>query len=186
MAISPWQVATLVGWDMTALTWVGWILTTVIPSGDATTRALARREDDSRAVADALIISASVASLAGVALALLKAATEKGAANGLITALAVLTVVASWATVHVMFTLRYARLYYTEDGGIDFHDGRKPDYGDFAYVAFTLGMTYQVSDTDIVSKRIRMSALRHALLSYLFGTAVVAVTINVVASLLSR
>jgi uncharacterized membrane protein len=82
--------------------------------------------------------------------------------------------------------LRYADLYYAAESGIDFHDDRAPDYGDFAYVAFTIGMTFQVSDTDIISRRIRMAALRHALLSYLFGIAVIATTINAVGGLLNH
>jgi uncharacterized membrane protein len=186
MALTPWQVATLCGWDVTAVAWVGWVGFSVLGQDSVQTRRLATIEDDSRAAADALLVSASVASLVGVAFALLKAATEKGAGHGLITALAAVTVLASWGVVHILFTLRYARLYYAEGGGIDFHDDRLADYGDFAYVAFTLGMTYQVSDTDLKSKVIRMTALRHALLSYLFGTVVVAMTINVVAGTLSK
>jgi uncharacterized membrane protein len=186
MVLTPWQVAPLVGWDVTAVAWVGWVGFSVLNKDSADTQRLATTEDDSRAAADALLVSASLASLVGVAFALLKAATEKGAAHGLVTAVAAGTVIASWGTIHTLFTLRYAQLYYAEGGGIDFHDDRLADYGDFAYVAFTLGMTYQVSDTDLKSKTIRMTALRHALLSYLFGTVVVAMTINVVAGVLSK
>jgi uncharacterized membrane protein len=95
-------------------------------------------------------------------------------------------VILSWATVHTVFTLRYARLYYAAGGGIDFNGDRAPTYTDFAYLAFTIGMTYQVSDTSIASKAIRRTALRHAYMSYLFGTVVVAMTINVVAGLFNR
>ena len=66
--------------------------------------------------------------------------------------------------------------------GMDFRDDRAPDYGDFAYVAFTIGMTFQVSDTDLVSRPIRMTASRHVRLSCLFGIAVIATTTNAVAS----
>jgi uncharacterized membrane protein len=97
-----------------------------------------------------------------------------------------LTVALSWLSVHAVYTLRYADLYYRTGGGIDFHDDGAPDFGDFAYVAFTIGMTFQVSDTDLVSRPIRRTALRHALLSYLFGIAVIATTINAVASLLNH
>ena len=131
-----------------------------------------------------MLIAASVASLAGVGMALLKASEAVGLARAGTTAVAVVSVAVSWLAVHTVFTLRYAHLYYLGEGGIDFHDDRAPDYGDFAYVAFTVGMTYQVSDSDLTSKQIRMTALRHALLSYVFGIAVVALTINVVASLL--
>jgi uncharacterized membrane protein len=186
MVILPWQVALLVGWDMTAVTWVASVGFSVLNKDSADTQRLATTEDNSRAAADGLLIAASLASLVGVVLALLKAAGEKGAGHAVITAVAGGTVVASWAAIHMLFTLRYARQYYAEGGGIDFHDDRLADYGDFAYVAFTLGMTYQVSDTDLNSKVIRMTALRHALLSYLFGTVVIAMTINVVAGILSK
>ncbi|HUY61622.1 MAG TPA: DUF1345 domain-containing protein [Candidatus Dormibacteraeota bacterium] len=186
MALTPWQVAPLVGWDTMALAWGSWVGFSLLGKDSAETRRLATAEDDSRAAADAILLLASIASLIGVAFALVKAAGERGAGHGLITAVAAASVVVSWGAIHTLFTLRYARLYYAEGGGIDFHDNRQADFGDFAYVAFTVGMTYQVSDTDLVSKAIRMTALRHAMLSYLFGTAVVAMTINVVAGLLGR
>ena len=115
----------------------------------------------------------------------MKAGSSKGAAQGLITALAVFTVVVSWAVVHTVFAVRYADLYYRAGGGVDFNEDAKPDYRDFAYLALTIGMTFQVSDTDLQSKAIRRTAIRHALLSYLFGAVVIAMVINVVAGLLN-
>jgi uncharacterized membrane protein len=85
--------------------------------------------------------------------------------------------------VHTVFALRYGRLYYSTDGGINFHDRSEPTYQDFAYLAFTVGMTYQVSDTEIPARVIRATVLRHALLSFLFGTTIIAMTINIVAGL---
>ena len=93
------------------------------------------------------------------------------------------TVVLSWLVVHTVYMLRYARLHYMTGGGVDFPGDEAPDYRDFAYLALTIGMTYQVSDTGFTNKQLRRTATHHALLSYLFGTVVVAVTINVVASL---
>jgi uncharacterized membrane protein len=87
--------------------------------------------------------------------------------------------------VHVVFVLRYADVFYRNGGGIDFSEEDRPDYRDFAYVAFTIGMTYQVSDTGLTSQPIRRLAIKHALLSFVFGTAIIAVTINVVAGLLN-
>lgn len=184
--LAPWQVATLLAWDATALLFCAWVWAAVHGADAQTTQHIATREDDSRAAAEVILIAACLASLLGVGLTLLKASTEVGTTQALITAVAVLTVVFSWLAVHTVFTLRYAHLYYREGGGIDFHDNEDPDYGDFAYVSFTLGMTFQVSDTDFTSKSIRAAALRHALLSYVFGIAVIALTINVVASLLRR
>jgi uncharacterized membrane protein len=106
-----------------------------------------------------------------------------GGGQAALTVLAVLSIVLSWALIQTVFTLRYARLFYAEGGGIDFNEDDEPDFRDFAYLAVTLGMTYQVSDTDLTSKAVRRTALRHALLSYLFGTVIIAVAINVVAGL---
>jgi uncharacterized membrane protein len=98
--------------------------------------------------------------------------------------LGVLSVVISWAVVHTTYMLRYAKLYYTDPpGGIDFNSGDPPRFLDFAYLAFTIGMTFQVSDTPLRTSEIRANAFRHALLSYLFGTVIIAITINLVASL---
>ena len=86
---------------------------------------------------------------------------------------------------HTLFTLRYARIYYTQKGGIDFNQTDPPRYSDFAYFSFTLGMTFQVSDTDITTATIRATVLRHALLSFVFGSVILATTINLVAGLSS-
>ena len=75
-------------------------------------------------------------------------------------------------------------MYTAPVGGIDFKTDEQPDYQDFAYVAFTLGMTFQVSDTDIQSRTIRRIALRHALLAYLFGAVILAVMVNVIANVI--
>jgi uncharacterized membrane protein len=186
LALMAWQAAVVTDWDLAAAMWIVWTAAIIAGKDAEATRAVALAEDDSRVTRDAMLIGASLASLVGVVLVLLKAAPEKGAAHTVLTALGAGTVVVSWASVHLLFTLRYARLYYGDGSGIDFHDGRQADYGDFTYVAFTIGMTYEVSDTDLTSKQVRMTALRHALLSYLLGTAVIATTINVVAGLLSR
>jgi uncharacterized membrane protein len=185
---TPWEVSTLLGWDVAAATFCAWVwLVTNGADADRTER-YATREDDSRTAADLILVAASAASLIGVGLVLLQASTEEGVTRALTVSLAVGTVVLSWLAVQTVFVLRYAHLYYQpEVGGIEFHgEGERPNYRDFAYVAFTLGMTYQVSDTDLTSRRIRSTALRHALISYVFGIAVIAVTINVVAGLLGR
>jgi uncharacterized membrane protein len=184
-SFTPWQVSSLLAWDAGAAIFCAWVWVAVRGADAATTQSIATREDDSRPAADLVLIAASVASLLGVGLALLHASHENGIPRALTTAVAVATVVLSWLAVQTVFTLRYAHLYYL-DGGIDFHNDQAPDYGDFAYVAFTLGMTYQVSDTDLTSKKIRATALRHAVLSYVFGIAVIAITINAVAGLLRR
>jgi uncharacterized membrane protein len=146
----------------------------------------ATREDPTRWVADAVILSASVASLGGVGY-LVVAGSRSGTGAIEAAVVGILTVAASWFAVHTLFTVHYARLYYSDDpGGIDFHDPNPPRFRDFAYLAFTVGMTYQVSDTEIGVTSIRATVLRHALLSYLLGAVVLAVTINLIAGLGSK
>lgn len=181
----PWQGSILAGWSAAALSLLSYVWVSVGRLDPDETRRLARHVDDSRAAADITLLSASVVCLVGVGLDLVKAAGEHGADKAALVALGVLSVLLAWAAVHTVYVLHYARLYYGDpEGGIDFQGGGDPDYGDFAYLAFTVGMTYQVSDTDLKAKAIRRAVLRHALLSYLFGTVIVAITINVVAGLL--
>jgi uncharacterized membrane protein len=182
----PWQVAVLVAYDVTAFVLVASMFLVALPKDSAQTAHAATREDDSRATADLLLVSAALASLAGIGFGLVKAAQEGGPLEGTLVGFAVLSVVLSWLLVQAVFTLRYARLYYGEGGGVDFNETKEPDYRDFAYLAFTIGMTYQVSDTNLTSTSVRRTALRHALLSFVFGTSIIAVMINVVAGLLNR
>jgi uncharacterized membrane protein len=182
----PWQVAMLAAWNAAALTLVVWTFLVVWGKDGAATAAAATRVDDSRATADLLLVSAAVASLAGIAFGLVKAAQEGGPLEGTLTGFAVMSVVLSWLLVQVVYMLRYARLYYAHGGGIDFNEDKEPDYRDFAYLAFTIGMTYQVSDTNLTCTDVRRAALRHALLSFVFGTSIIAVMINVVAGLVNR
>jgi uncharacterized membrane protein len=184
--LTPWQAAALIGWDVAASVFILWVWLAVGRMDGEATKGHAGIEDLSTRTADLVLILASVASLIGVGLSLLEASDMEGVAKAVVVALASLTVILSWATVHTVFTLRYARLYYSGEGGIDFNEDRLPSYGDFAYLAFTIGMTYQVSDTPIGSGRIRRTALHHAYMSYLFGTVVVAMTINVLAGLFNR
>jgi uncharacterized membrane protein len=181
--LAAWQISVLIAWCGAALTFLVLAWSVMLGADGERTRALAAREDESRVTADLVMLAACVASLVGVAFVLLKASSAKRTALAGMTGLGVLSVLLAWAVVHTVFTLRYADLYYGMGGGIDFNEGADPDYRDFAYVAFTVGMTYQVSDTNLRTKEIRRTVLKHSLLSYLFGTAVIAVMINIVAGL---
>lgn len=178
-------IAPLAGWDAAALTYLLWTWGQIGPADPARTATLAVRTDASRTLADLVLLLAAVVSLVGVGYVIvLGAAKGDSVGPGLAIGTAITSVVLSWALVHTLFTLRYARLYYTgPDGGIDFKQDAPPRYTDFAYVAFTIGMTFQVSDTDLRDSEIRSVALRHALLAYLFGAVIIAVTINLVAGL---
>ncbi len=182
--VGSWQLAVLAGWDVAALLFVVsvWLFLPVLDA--AATERVSTREDDSRAAVDVIVVVSSLVSLVGVVVGLTEAGNRQGTTAAVLTVVAVLTVLVSWVTVQTLFTLRYARLYYTAPvGGIAFGDADEPpDYLDFAYLAFTVGMTFQVSDTDIASRAVRRTVLRHALLSYVYGTVIVGVTINVLGS----
>jgi uncharacterized membrane protein len=100
----------------------------------------------------------------------------------------VVTVLVSWTVVNTVYTLHYAhRDFGSTAPGIAFGDAagqQQPTYRDFAYVAFTIGMTYQVSDTTVRDPRIRRAVLSHALLSYLFGVVIIGGAVNLIAGLL--
>jgi uncharacterized membrane protein len=181
-----WQVGLLVGWDVTAISYVAWVWLLVHHFDSDRTRTHANAVHESEADANVVLILACLASLLGVVFALRRASGLTGAPRAWTTLVAILSVGLAWTVVHVVFMLRYADLYYDQERGIEFPGPGDPDYRDFAYVAFTIGMTYQVSDTNITSKKIRRQAIRHALLSFVFGTAVIAMTINVVAGLLNK
>jgi uncharacterized membrane protein len=187
-SLAPWQFAALGGWDVAAAAYVAWVWTTVGRWSAEDTRTHATREDTSRVATSLILLGASVASLVGTGFDLLKAHQAHTAGRVTLTVIAVLTVALSWTVVHTVFALRYAHEYYSPPvGGIDFKThGEFPDYQDFAYVAFTVGMTFQVSDTDIQARRTRRTVLRHALLAYLFGAVILAVVVNVIASLLNN
>ena len=181
---SAWQSALLFFWVAAAISWVIPVWITVLPLDAAQASRYATREDPHGAQADALLVSASVAALGAVILGIIKASGTKGGEKALLLAAGVAAIVASWGVVHTVFTLRYAGIYYRgRSGGIDFNEDDLPVYADFAYMAFTIGMTYQVSDTDLATKAMRHTALRHALLSYVLGTVIIAATINVAAGL---
>jgi uncharacterized membrane protein len=184
----PWQLTALVGWDVAALLVLVGTWTRIWSYDGAQTRRHAMSEDETHRGAELLLLGAGTASLLGVAFAFLEAHDEGGAMEVVIEAMGVATIAISWVIVHSVYTLRYADLYYREpEGGLDFKSGPdfQPDYHDFAYTAFTIGMTYQVSDTDVNRHEMRRTVLRHALLSFLFGAVILATTVNVIATLLN-
>ena len=177
-----WQFAALVGWDTLALTVLIAVWSQIWTFDCERTAALSTREDETRATAGLLEICAATASLVGVFYALQQASELAGLTRVVLTAAAMLTIAVSWILVNTVFTLRYAHLHFlSKAGGLDFHGEAPPDYRDFAYMAFTVGMTYQVSDTEVRDPAIRRLVLQQALLSYLFGAFIIAATINVVA-----
>jgi uncharacterized membrane protein len=178
-----WTYAPACGWIAAAAVYLVWTWAVIGRMSPSRTETHATREDPTRVVTDILVLTASVASLLGVAY-LFMVGSAHGEHADVDALVGVGSVAAAWFVVHTVFTVRYALLYYGGDaGGIDFNQPVAPAYSDFAYLAFTIGMTYQVSDTDLKTRSIRITALRQALLSYLFGAVILAVTINLIAGL---
>lgn len=175
------------GWSAASLVFLVWVWATVLRMDPAQTRAHARREDGTRRGAHWALLLAAVASLGAHLVILFGAASASSPVKELLAAAGLLTVVLAWADVHTLYTLRYAGLYHRGDdghgGGIDFNQQAPPDYADFAYVAYTVGMTYAISDTNLARSDLRRTALGHALISFLFGTFILATTISLVAGI---
>lgn len=186
----PAMLRLLMAWDGFALTslLVAWAIILTADAGHI--RHIATREDPGRVLSFGFVLAAAVASLLAV-VALLS--SVRTAHDPLLTAhvtVGAIAVLLAWLLVHTLFTLRYAHLYYNTDhhraeGGLEF-PGREPDpdYLDFAYFSFVVGMTAQTADVSVSDRLIRRLTLVHGLLSFGFNTAVVALTINGLAGLL--
>jgi uncharacterized membrane protein len=158
----------LTGW------WALW------PIDAASTSSHARRDEFDPRLEEVVVVAWALAGLIAVALLLLLGKAEE---RPLVAVLALAGVAMSWAGLHLMYAARYAYLFYADaPGGIDFNGNDPPAYRDFLYFSYNLGMTYQVSDTSVSSRTIRVVVLRHCLLSYVFGTVILATTINAIAN----
>ena len=171
-------IAPVIGWGAACAAYILHIYLTTRRLDAAGTQAHALEADPSRRFAEAVMVLATVASFGAVGY-MLAAQADTHAAERVRALLAVGSVACSWVMIHTLYTLRYAGAYYGGPaGGVDFNTDDAPRYGDFAYVAFTVGMTYQIADTDLQSSRLRSLTLRHGLLSYLFGTVILVTAIN--------
>jgi uncharacterized membrane protein len=183
----PWPLALTGGWIAAGLVFLVTVGQIILAADGGHTRKLATREDETRLSATVLLITASLASLLGVAYTISLAGHAAGGTRLALTAVAVVTLVLSWAVINTVYMLRYAHLEFAAaDAGIAITEppGEDPSYRDFAYVAFTIGMTYQVSDTTLRNRRTRATVLGHAVIAYLFGVFIIAGAINLIAGLI--
>ena len=187
LPFATWGLALVGGWDAAALTVLLTIWPIIIQADSSLAPQLAAREDETEGSARALLVGTSVASLLGAGYALHLAGRDSGAPRVLLIGFTVLTVVLSWTVINTIYTLRYAdQNFRSKPGGIAFgteDDQQHPSYRDFAYVAFTIGMCYQVSDTTLRDPHVRRTALAHAILSYVFGVVIVAGSVNLISGL---
>jgi uncharacterized membrane protein len=175
-----WAAAGLIAWVAAALVFLVWTWASLWSLGVEDTATVAARQDGSRAVRDLALIGTSIGTLMAVALVIFQA--HRNPPPRIV--LGVACIAASWLVLNTVFTLRYARLYYTDPrGGVDFNQEDDPTFPDFAYLAFTIGMCFQVSDTALQKTAVRAAALRHGLTAFVFDAVIIAVTVNVVAGL---
>ena len=177
------QLSALLGWIVAAGLILVWVWRISWPQGPEGTELLAEAEGRSRSTDSAVLIASGV-SLAAVADALIRSSGGQDAISVATVIASVVAVILSWALVNTVFAFRYARMYYRDpDGGINFKQQDPPRYSDFAYMAFTVGMAFGVTETEPTLSSVRRVALGHALLSYVFGTGILAVAINLVTNL---
>jgi uncharacterized membrane protein len=173
----------LTGFVAGGLTFAVPLLVHVLGHDAPATRARVQGRDGDAAWYDVVVIVVGLASLAGVGV-LLVGGQSKGVAQVIDALVGVGAVAVGWLCVHTVYVLRYARVYYASARPpIDFNQDEDPTFSDFAYFSFNLGMAYQVSDTDLRSSAVRRVVLGHTLLAYLYGTIVIAATINLVAGI---
>ena len=183
-----WATRLLLAWDVAAALYVGLALFMMLRGNEATCRARASLYDQSDWVIMTVVISSAAASFAAIFIEL---AAVKSHEAPLVFSLAVTgaTVALSWTLTNVMFTLHYANVYYRPrpvgaPGGLDFPGEHAPDYRDFLYYAFVIGCACQTADVNTVSRQMRLISLIHGIVAFAFNTAVLALMINVGASLL--
>lgn len=149
---------------------------------DATRRHVGR-EDFRPAVDELFVVALAIGAVTVIALILVLGRSH---GQNVAAAIGLAGVFMNWGVLHMMYAARYAHLYYAAPvGGIDFNSDESPAYRDFFYFSYNLGMTYQVSDTSVASTRIRAIVLRHCLLSYVFGTVILATTVNLVVGIVA-
>ncbi len=177
-----WPVGLLAVVIVTAASYVLWAVAVLWRMDPERTKEHAGEADVDDEIGDLVLLLILTASLTSIGILLLSANdADKASYAGMSLA----AILATWALLHTMYTARYARIYYDDGpGGIDFNDPDvDPRYSDFFYFSFNLGMTYQVSDTDVTSSRMRAEVLKHCLFSYIYGTVIIACTINLVINL---
>lgn len=173
----------LVGWDIGLALYIVLAFEMMRRADVSHIRSRAAMQDEGALALLLLPVAAAVASLIAIffELAFAKNAQLKGADYGLHVSLALVTIALSWTFIHLIFALHYAHDYYGEGhraNGLEFPGKEKPDYWDFTYFSFVIGMTFQVSDVQVTNRLIRRLVVTHGALSFVFNTAILAVTVN--------
>lgn len=178
----------MIGWNVFSLCMIAitWITFGITDSGEIRTQVSI--QDPKRFVVFTLVLIATIASVCAVSLMVIAKNHQNNQPNWRIP-VAIVGMVLSWILIHTIFTLRYAHIYYGNDidnptshaGGLQFPGDKRPEYYDFAYFSFVLGMTFQVSDVSVTSKSFRKLILFHSLISFAYNTIMIALVINLTA-----
>lgn len=170
-----WSRAVMIGFDTGATLFIALALPFLWRHETAAgMKRYARANDANRAV---LLVISTLVSL----VVLTTVAVELGSKSGPDIVLTIVTLMLAWLFANIVFALHYAHVYYIDDddGGLDFSGKDDPDYADFVYFAFTLGMTFQTSDTGVTTRRLRRIVTLHSLAAFVFNIGVIAFTINI-------
>ncbi|MDN4613806.1 DUF1345 domain-containing protein [Leifsonia sp. F6_8S_P_1B] len=184
LVIDP-RIGPLVGWCTAGIIDLVWVWRICWPKDSAGTERLAREESTTH-ITDDVIVAACLVSIAAVVASVVQSSNRStDLASIALVILGMLGTIVAWALVNTVYAFKYARMYYVDHhgSGFDFNQESPPTYSDFAYLAFTIGMSYGVSEVEPNAVGTRRKALMHALLSYFFGTVLIAVAINIVTSL---
>jgi uncharacterized membrane protein len=185
---AAWRPSTrlLVGWDVGLILYLILAYMMIARSDVARIRRRAAVQDEGQTVLLILTVAAALASLVAIVAELGMTAGTPRQSGPLI--LATLTIVLSWGFIHSMFALHYAHEYYAQNaghgGGLMFPGAEQPDYWDFVYFSFVIGMTSQVSDVAITCRPIRRLVTAHGIVSFAFNATLVALTVNIAASVI--
>ena len=185
-------IRAVLGWDAGVTVLIGWIMVMMATSTHDHMRRRAARQDLGRWVILLAVVAGALVSMAALAVIQKSLKASPGDESMLYLGLIVATIVLSWSLVHTVFTLHYAHGYYgpTDDvddedglvGGLEFPSEDQPDYWDFMYFSYVVGMTAQVSDVQVSGRQLRRLTLIHGVVSFFLNTAILALAINIVAS----
>jgi uncharacterized membrane protein len=194
---TPPAIQFILVWSSFTFTILVLLWITILTARPNEVKLIAKKQDSSRTIIFIFVLSASIVSLFAVILLLRILPDSKQAGYAYHIGFSIFSVILSWNLIHTIFAIRYTHLYYNlmaeekdidkeHKGGLIFPSNEPPDYLDLAYFSFVIGMTFQVSDIQITSRRIRHLVLFHALLSFVYNTVILALSINIISELIQR
>ncbi len=179
----------MIAWDFLGLSYILLSIYTLFNTNARQIRGIAQKQDIGHSLLFIVLVGVSLASMIAIVL-LIKTNKDWFLNKHWISAIYLGGVIVCWTLMHILFTFHYAHMYYGDDvgnrsrhrGGLNFPGTGEPDYLDFAYFSYVVGMTFQVSDVEISDRHIRRTVLVHGLIAFVFNTVVVALSINAIIS----